>query len=201
MAVGLADLGATVVLHGSSPSNLEAARASLLQVSPAAQCSTVAFDVGDEAACRAAVAAVVQRHGRLDILVNNAGINRRQPLDELETAKMQRVLDCNLIGPTVLAQEAAASMRQRGWGRIVNVGSIMSHVGRTGLLSYNCSKHALLGLTRALAAELGADGITVNTHTPRLPPSPPRLLCPPLLLCPLLLLCPPLLRHVLSKHR
>lgn len=166
MAVGLADQGATVVLHGSSPTNLEAARTALLQANPAARCSIIAFDVGDEVACRAAVATVVQQHGRLDVLVNNAGVNKRQPLDALSTDAYQRVLDCNLLGPAVLAQEAAAVMRKQGWGRIINVGSIMSHVGRTGLLPYCSSKHALLGLTRALAAELGADGITVNCVCP-----------------------------------
>ena len=66
MALGLADQGATVVLHGSSPRNLEAARAALLQASPSAQCSTIDFDVGNEDACRDAIATVVHRHGRLE---------------------------------------------------------------------------------------------------------------------------------------
>lgn len=98
--------------------------------------------------------------------MNNAGVNKRQPLDTLSTAAFKRILDCNLIGPAVLAQEAAVQMQRHGWGRIINVGSIMSHVGRTGQPAYCASKHALLGLTRSLAAELGCDGVTVNCVCP-----------------------------------
>ena len=98
--------------------------------------------------------------------MNNAGVNKRQLLDTLSTAAFKRILDCNLIGPAVLAQEAAVQMQRHGWGRIINVGSIMSHVGRTGQPAYCASKHALLGLTRSLAAELGCDGVTVNCVCP-----------------------------------
>jgi len=166
LAAGLADLGATVVLGGTNPATLADARAALLQRNPHAHVSTIAFDVGEPHACCAAVAEIVRDHGRIDVLVNNAGINKRATLDELDIADVQRVLDCNLLGPAVLARECAVHMRQRQWGRIVNVGSIMSTVGRAGLGAYVASKHALNGLTKVLSAELGADGITVNCLAP-----------------------------------
>jgi len=166
IAEALAAQGAHTVLTGTNPATVEDARRRLLERNPAASCSAVAFDVGDEVQCIAAVAALVAEHGRIDILVNNAGLNRRHALDEFATAEFEHVLRANLVGPFVLSRECARSMRQRGWGRIVNVGSVMSHVGRMGLPGYNASKAGIEGLTRSLASELGGEGITVNMVGP-----------------------------------
>lgn len=167
MAIGLADQGAHVVLGGRDAETLAVARAALLLQSPAAACSTVAFDAADEASCCAAVAEVARVAGHTpDILVNNAGINHRLPLDDFTLDKFNAVLAANLAGPFVLSRECARGMKARGWGRILNVGSIMSHVGREGLHAYASSKHAIAGLTRSLAAELGGDGVCVNCICP-----------------------------------
>ena len=110
---------------------------------------------------------MVARTGRSpDILVNNAGINRRLPLSEFDTDSFEHVLRANLIGPFVLCREVAGPMQERGWGRIVNVGSIMGHVGAANLHAYCASKHALSGLTKSLATELGGGGVTVNCISP-----------------------------------
>jgi gluconate 5-dehydrogenase len=166
MAQGLAEHGAHVVLGGTNPDTLAAARQRLLDAAPASSVSTVAFDVSKPEECVVAVAHVVEQHGRVDVLVNNAGINTRHPLEEFSTADFDQLMQTNLTGPFVLARECSAHMKRSGWGRIINVGSVMSHVGRAGLHAYVASKHAIEGLTRSLAAELGGAGITVNCIGP-----------------------------------
>lgn len=94
------------------------------------------------------------------------GINFRAALEQYPTSQFQRILQANLVGPFVLARECAPGMQARGWGRIVNVGSIMGHVGSAGMHAYCSSKHAIAGLTKALAAELGGHGICVNALEP-----------------------------------
>ena len=157
------------MLGGTRDDTLDAARSALLEATstPPARCSTIAFDVSDEAACVAAVAEVARRHGRSpDILVNNAGINHRSPLSDFSTERFNHVLRTNLNGPFVLSRECAKGMAQRGWGRIVNVGSIMGEIGRNGMHAYVASKHGVHGLTKCLAAELGGSGVTCNALAP-----------------------------------
>lgn len=169
IAHGLVEHGATVVLSGTNPESLADARLKLLTATgvDASHVSTVAFDVKDDGACVRAIATIARRHGRTpDILVNNAGINHRAPLDKFTTERFEHVLKANLTGPFVLSRECAPGMRERGWGRIVNVGSIMGHVGRATMHAYCSSKHAVAGLTKTLAAELGGDGICVNALEP-----------------------------------
>src|SRR5689334_11940995 len=104
--------------------------------------------------------------GRLDILINNAGINIRKPITEFTLVEWSSVLDTNLTSVFLMCRAFVPHMKGTGYGRILNMTSIMSHVSLPGRAAYSSSKTALLGLTRALALELAADGITVNGISP-----------------------------------
>ena len=121
------------------------------------------FDITDEAATARAFKELAGEG--LDILVNNVGVRDRRPFEEIQRGDMARLLDSNLVAPFDLARRAAALMRARGYGRIVNITSIASEIAR-GDASYTASKSALGGVTRSLAAELGPAGITVNAVAP-----------------------------------
>ena len=169
IACGLAEQGATVVLAGTNAETLAIARETLIAETstPAERCTFVSFNVSDEASCIDAVEQIKIQHGRSpDILVNNAGINHRSPLEDFTTERFEHVLNTNLRAPFVLSRCCAAGMKERGWGRIVNVGSIMGEIGRSGMHAYVSSKHALHGLTKCLAAELAGSGVTCNTLAP-----------------------------------
>ena len=125
-----------------------------------------AFDLADDLACVTAITDIAAAEGRLDILVNNAGINAWEPVAQATTATWDRVMGTNMRAPYLLCREAARHMVPRGYGRIVNVGSALAVVGRENVTAYVASKHGLAGMTRALAAELGAKGVTVNMMAP-----------------------------------
>lgn len=129
-------------------------------------------DVIDELSCRLAVEAVVQEFGRIDILLNNAGIAVRGGADTLTDELWDKSFDTNVRGIFHMCKYAVPVMKQAGWGRIVNVASINAIVvDKTDTFtrhSYNASKAAVLGLTRAMAASYGQFGITVNAVGPGL---------------------------------
>jgi 3-oxoacyl-[acyl-carrier protein] reductase len=127
---------------------------------------TPPVDVTDERAVRAAVAGILERHGRLDILVNNAGIYPHVPFHQLDYAAWRRVLELNLDAAFLCSHAVYPTLKERGYGRIVNISSAAVHVGPPGMAHYLASKAGLIGLTRSLAAEAGAHGITVNAITP-----------------------------------
>ena len=103
---------------------------------------------------------------RLDILINNAGINIRKQITEFTLAEWSSVMDTNVTSVFLLCRAFVPHMKGTGYGRILNMTSIMSHVSLPGRTAYSSTKTALLGLTRALALELAADGITVNGISP-----------------------------------
>jgi gluconate 5-dehydrogenase len=164
MAQALAGAGAHVVLNSRKPDEVVAKARQLAAAGGSA--SGAPFDVADEAAAKAAVDRIVSTQGRLDVLVNNAGIIHRGKFVDVKTEAWREVLDTNLTACFVLAREAARHMVALGAGRIINVGSVMSGIARWGAPAYITTKHGLIGLTRAIAVELGHKGITCNAIAP-----------------------------------
>jgi gluconate 5-dehydrogenase len=164
MAEGLAQAGATVALNGRHADTLEAAAGKLRARGLKAEC--LSFDVADREAAAAAFESMAARHGRLDILVANAGIHHRALLADWTPEAWDQILAANLKACFFLAQQAAASMRRQGQGRIIFTASIVSNLGRAMIHGYVAAKAGLAGLTRSLAAELGEHGITCNAISP-----------------------------------
>nr|WP_296188045.1 glucose 1-dehydrogenase [Pseudomonas sp. UBA1879] len=160
IAKGLAEAGAQVVLNGRNPDTLQAASAAL-----AAQGHNVhiqAFDVTDSAAVNQAVSAIETRIGPLEILVNNAGIQRRAPLAEFSEANWSELMRTNLDSAFFVGQAVARCMIPRGRGRIINICSVQSELGRPNIAPYAASKGALKMLTKGMAIDWGPHGLNVN---------------------------------------
>jgi 3-oxoacyl-[acyl-carrier protein] reductase len=125
-------------------------------------------DVTDEQSVRRACDEVVGRHGRVDVLVNNAGIYPHIPFEEITFAQWRHVLATNLDGVFLCSHAVYPVMRNRQYGRIVNISSATFFIGYAGLSAYVASKGGIIGFTRALASEAGPYDITVNAVTPGL---------------------------------
>ena len=123
-------------------------------------------DVTDEAQVARVERDVIARFGKVHILVNNAGVNIRKPMTEFTLAEWRTVLDTNLTGAFLFTRAFVPHMKGQGYGRIINLTSIMSHVAIAGRTAYAASKSGLLGFTKALALELVSDKITVNGISP-----------------------------------
>jgi NAD(P)-dependent dehydrogenase (short-subunit alcohol dehydrogenase family) len=126
----------------------------------------VACDVRQPADVARFAADVTRRLGTPDILVNNAGTVARGRLDELDIEAWDDVVDANLKGTFLVTRAFLPQMRARGSGRIINIASIAGRQGTAGLTAYCAAKHGVVGLTRALAEELRADGLVVNAVCP-----------------------------------
>lgn len=129
----------------------------------------VETDVASEPSVEAMASAAVERFGRLDVLVNNAAIFstlEMRPFDRIPLEEWEQVLKVNVTGPFLCARAVLPAMRQGGFGRIINIASAAVTLGRPNYLHYIASKAALVGMSRSMARELGADGITVNAILP-----------------------------------
>lgn len=165
IAHSLAAAGAHVVLSSRDADKLKNRVAELTD--DGLEASYIAFDVLDHSASPDAVRQVARERGHLDILVNNAGIAmRRDRATDIKLSDFDQVFRTNLLSCLILSKEAAKFMTSSGWGRIINVSSILGISSRSGTLAYTTSKHALNGMTRVLAADLGEAGITCNAIAP-----------------------------------
>jgi NAD(P)-dependent dehydrogenase (short-subunit alcohol dehydrogenase family) len=126
----------------------------------------VDLDVRDHAGIVAAVAKVDERFGKIDILVNNAGCNIRKPALDVTWEDWNTILDTNLRGSFFVAQAVARGMISRGYGRIINIGSVTSVAGFAGLAPYGASRGGIKQLTMSLADDWGQHGVTVNCLAP-----------------------------------
>jgi 2-dehydro-3-deoxy-D-gluconate 5-dehydrogenase len=163
MAIALAQAGADVAVVSRSGHN----DATLVAVEAAGRRGrSLTADLGRPDEATAAVEQTVRALGHLDILVNNAGIIRRADALETELADVQAVLDVNLVGVWALSQAAGRHMLAQGRGKIVNIASLLAFQGGIRVPAYTAAKHAVAGLTKALANEWAGRGINVNAIAP-----------------------------------
>ena len=165
MALALAGEGATVALVSRDEAALSAVAAQLCDNGGRAE--VMVADVSDEAQV-ALVREIFSEKvgGALHILINNAGINIRKPITDFTLSEWSRVMDTNVTSVFLLCRAFVPLMRGNGYGRIINMTSMMAHISLPGRTAYSASKTALLGFTRALALELAGDKITVNGISP-----------------------------------
>lgn len=164
MALSLSAAGATIALVARDAAKLASVKAEIEAAGGAA--STFIADVVNEDSVKQLQADVTAQLGTPQILINNAGMNIRKNLTEFTLDEWNQVIDTNLTSVFLLCRAFVPGMKGTGYGRVLNMTSIMSHVSLPGRAAYSSSKTALLGLTRALALELADQGITVNGISP-----------------------------------
>ncbi|WP_454765697.1 SDR family oxidoreductase [Cupriavidus campinensis] len=164
IAAGLAGAGAHVLVCARSAERVADTVAQLQAGGASAE--GLPLDITDEAAVARAFDDLAARHGRLDILVNNAGARNRDSMANLDAGDLRAMLETNLVAPYALCRHAARLMQRGQYGRIVNVSSIAGQVARANDVLYPATKGGLDALTRAMAADLGCHGITVNAIAP-----------------------------------
>lgn len=162
MALGLAEAGASVVAISSSNSNslVESVRAI------GGQIEQISADLSKADTLESVFERAVGCFGKIDILVNNAGIIRRTPAADHSAKDWQDVIDLNLNSVFYLSQLAGRHMLERGSGKIINIASMLSYQGGINVPGYTASKHAVAGLTKALANEWAGRGVQINAIAP-----------------------------------
>ena len=164
MAVALAQGGAKIALVARDEEKLKETAEEVKAAGSHAQIFLA--DVASEAEVERLAGEVRSGFGHVDILVNNAGINHRKHLVDFTLDEWQRVMDTNVTSVFLMCRAFIPMMKGHGYGRIINMTSIMAHVSLPGRTIYSTTKTALLGLTRALAQEVATDGITVVGISP-----------------------------------
>lgn len=164
IALALGGAGASLALSDIDRAALEETRSLLGDA--ASRTALYDCDVRVQSQVDAMAASAVARFGALHILVNNAGTAVRKPIHEFSLDEWNRVMDTNLTGAFLLCRACIPHMLGRGYGRIINIASVMGHVSSAGRGVYSASKHGLIGLTRGLALELATEGITAVAISP-----------------------------------
>jgi NAD(P)-dependent dehydrogenase (short-subunit alcohol dehydrogenase family) len=165
MARGLAEAGANIVISSRHENELSSAMEEILQGTRRRGCYVVA-DMGRREEATRLGRTAVELMGRVDILINNAGTNKPQAIDAITDDTWDNVLEINLSSVMALTRALVPQMKQRRWGRIIHISSVMAFVSKEGRNIYSATKAALQGLARASALDLGAFGITVNCLAP-----------------------------------
>ena len=160
IATGLAEAGANIIINDVFPEKLEEAKREYAD--KGINIHTYVLDVTDEEAVEATIPVIEQEVGPIDILVNNAGIIKRIPILEMKAGEFSQVLDVNLSGPFIMAKAVAKGMIERGQGKIINMCSMMSELGRNTVSAYAASKGGLKMLTRNMATEWARHNIQIN---------------------------------------
>lgn len=164
MAVALAAEGAAIALVARDAEKLKESAAAV--EAAGGKASLHLADVADEGQVAGLEQEIAAKYGKIQILINNAGINLRKGITEFTLEEWNRVINTNLTSVFLMCRAFVPHMKGQGYGRIINMTSIMSHVSLPGRAAYSSTKTALLGMTRALALELAPDGITVVGISP-----------------------------------
>jgi len=164
IALGLAEAGASLILAARDAAKLEQTAEEIRAMGREAR--TIAFDLGDLGAVQAAIDRLIAEGARIDILVNNGAIGGWGALHESTLDHWETMFDVNVSSMYLLCRDLSRGMVDRKWGRIINFASYVADRGRPNLSAYTASKHAVLGLTRAIAADLAPHGVTCNAIAP-----------------------------------
>lgn len=179
MARGLAEAGADVVISSRHEEELKPALEEILRGTGRRGAYVVA-DMANRNDVKRLAGEALKNMGKIDILINNAGTNIPQPIDEITDDGWDRVLEINLNSVMALTRAIVPQMKERKWGRVIHISSIMGVISKAGRNAYSVTKSGLMGFARASAIDLGMFGITVNCIAPGpfLTDLPGRLLSP-----------------------
>jgi NAD(P)-dependent dehydrogenase (short-subunit alcohol dehydrogenase family) len=165
MARGFAEAGADVMISSRHEEELRAAAAEVAS-GLGARVEWMVADLADPAGTRALAARTLERFGRVDVLVNNAGSNVPETIGEVTDANWDRIVELNLSSCMRLTRALVPQMKERRWGRVIHISSVLGLGGKQGRNAYCATKSALVGLARASALDLGRFNITVNCIAP-----------------------------------
>ena len=164
MALSLAAEGARIALVSRDKGRLSAVAAEIS--AGGGEAAVFPADVTSEEEVRRIEREILAVYPKVNILINNAGVNVRKPVVDFTLEEWRRVIDTNVTAAFLLCRSFIPAMTGQGYGRILNMTSIMSHISLPGRIAYSASKTALLGMTRTLALELAPEAITVNGISP-----------------------------------
>src|SRR5271169_3533463 len=163
-ALALAREGATVAVAARNQQKLDELVSEI--TTTGGKAAAFVMDVADEEQVKAAIKSALAQFGKIDILVNNAGITRNQLLMRMKRADWDAVLNTNLTSAYLCIQQVIGSMLKQRWGRVINITSVFGQMGQAGQANYAASKAGLIGLTMAIAREVGSRSITCNAVAP-----------------------------------
>lgn len=165
MALALAEAGAAVFLCSRNEAELAAA-ASEIHAATGQRIEWLVADMTDRQQVHGLAEAAMAALGKVDILINNAGFNVPQPIDQIDDATWDRLVELNLTSCMALTRAVVPSMKQQRWGRVIHISSIMGLMSTAGRNAYSATKAALIGMAKASALDLGPYNITVNCIAP-----------------------------------